>query len=325
LLREFKLIDEKIQLFISFALQHDAGVKKVNDSQDIGNKGVSMDVVLSHASVPSFGREATPELERRPFDQDLWARLESMEIDPPDATTRFQHRLKQYNKWTDEFAGRVTKEYRRFLYLAARAGHPVTPSDTVDQAWHLHLIYTRHYWQELCGKILGLQLHHDPSAGGTVESNKFERQYEQTIASYKAAFGEAPPPDIWPLREPATLGALGKKFLVAGGTVVGNCAQGGQHGSAHLRRDCRDHRLPLCRDRCAQPRQARRWLRGGGKRWSRCRGRLLRLEWRRWRRWRLRYRRWWWLRRRRLRRLGAMCGTRLVVLFYRHVLFRLPR
>lgn len=180
-----------------------------------------MNMVLSRAPVRSFGREVAPELERCPFDQDLWTRLETMEIDPPDATTRFRHRLRQYNKWTDDFAARVTREYRRFLYLAARAGHPVTPSDTVDQAWHLHLIYTRHYWEELCGKILGLQLHHEPSAGGTVESNKFGRQYEQTIESYKAAFGEAPPKDIWPVREPATLGALGTKFLVAGGTVVG--------------------------------------------------------------------------------------------------------
>jgi hypothetical protein len=197
------------------------GVKKGIKSQVIGKKGViAMDMILSRPSVPSFGREAAPELERRPFDQDLWARLETMEIDPPDATTRFHHRLKQYNKWTDKFAARVTKEYRRFLYLAARAGHPVTPSDTVDQAWHLHLIYTRHYWQELCGEIMGLQLHHEPSAGGTVESKKFERQYEQTIESYKATFGEAPPADIWPVRAPAKLGALGKKFLVAGGTLV---------------------------------------------------------------------------------------------------------
>jgi hypothetical protein len=179
-----------------------------------------MEMTLSRASVPSIGREATPELERRPFDQDLWARLEAMEIDPPEATTRFHHRLRQYNKWTDEFATRVTREYRRFLYLAARAGHPVTPSDTVDQAWHLHLIYTRHYWQELCDNILGEQLHHEPSAGGIVESNRFERQYEQTIESYKATFGEAPPVDIWPVREPAKLDALGKKFLVAGGALV---------------------------------------------------------------------------------------------------------
>ena len=164
---------------------------------------------------------APPQLGLHPFDKVLWAQLETMEIDPPDATTRFHHRLKQYNKWTDEFAGRVTKEYRRFLYLAARARHPVTPSDTVDQAWHLHLIYTRHYWEELCGKILGLQLHHEPSAGGAVESSKFGRQYEQTLESYKAAFGETPPADIWPVRKPAKPGTHGKKFLVAGAAVVG--------------------------------------------------------------------------------------------------------
>jgi len=181
-----------------------------------------MDMILSRTS--SFARpsaEATPQLELCPFDKVLWARLESMEIDPPDAMTRFHHRLKQYNKWTDEFAGRVTKEYRRFLYLAARARHPVTPSDTVDQAWHLHLIYTQHYWEELCGKILGLQLHHEPSAGGAVASSKFEHQYEQTIESYQAAFGEAPPADIWPVRKPAKPGTPGKKLLVAGATVVG--------------------------------------------------------------------------------------------------------
>jgi hypothetical protein len=164
---------------------------------------------------------APPQSELNPFDKVLWAQLETMEIDPPDATTRFHHRLKQYNRWTDEFAGRVTKEYRRFLYLAARARHPVTPSDTVDQAWHLHLIYTRHYWEELCGKILGLQLHHEPSAGGAVESSKFGRQYEQTLESYKATFGETPPADIWPVRKPAKPGTRGKKFLVAGAAVVG--------------------------------------------------------------------------------------------------------
>jgi hypothetical protein len=181
-----------------------------------------MNMILTQTSgVAQRSTTALPQLELRPFDKVLWARLETMEIDPPDATTRFHHRLKQYNKWTDVFAGRVNKEYRRFLYLAARASHPVTPSDTVDQAWHLHLIYTRHYWEELCGKILGLQLHHEPSAGGKVESSKFERQYEQTIESYQAAFGEAPPTDIWPVRKPAKPGSRGKKFLVAGATAVG--------------------------------------------------------------------------------------------------------
>src|SRR5262249_5321759 len=42
-----------------------------------------------------------------------------------------------------------------------------------------------------------------------------------TIESYRAAFGETPPADIWPERKPAKPGTPGKKFLVAGATVGG--------------------------------------------------------------------------------------------------------
>src|SRR6516164_11583910 len=48
-------------------LRHDAGVMKVIKSQDIGNKGViAMDMILSRASVPSFGREANPRVGAAP-------------------------------------------------------------------------------------------------------------------------------------------------------------------------------------------------------------------------------------------------------------------
>ena len=33
-----------------------------------------------------------------------------------------------------ELARRVIREYKRFTFLAMEAGHPVTPSDPVDQA-----------------------------------------------------------------------------------------------------------------------------------------------------------------------------------------------
>ena len=66
------------------------------------------------------------------------------------------------SKYTD----RVIEEYRKFLYLLASAGHPVTPSDQVDQAWHLHLTYTRSYWEDLCEKTIGKPLHHGPTKGG---------------------------------------------------------------------------------------------------------------------------------------------------------------
>jgi uncharacterized protein (TIGR04222 family) len=81
------------------------------------------------------------------------------------------------------------------------AGHPVTPSVQVDEAWHLHLTFTRSYWVRLCGQVLGRPLHHDPTRGGDDESAKFHEQYERTLASYRKAFGQSPPADIWPPAE----------------------------------------------------------------------------------------------------------------------------
>jgi hypothetical protein len=39
LFRKLKLIDQKFQLFTSYAMRNDAGAKKENNGQDIGNKG----------------------------------------------------------------------------------------------------------------------------------------------------------------------------------------------------------------------------------------------------------------------------------------------
>lgn len=128
----------------------------------------------------------------------LWQALAAMRIEPAGATRTFGSRLALENGWDARFASRVEAEYRRFLYLAARADGEVTPSDAVDQAWHLHLSYTRHYWDVLCGEILKRSLHHGPSAGGAAEAARYHRQYEATRALYAATFGAAPPADIWP-------------------------------------------------------------------------------------------------------------------------------
>ncbi len=85
---------------------------------------------------------------------ELWQRLEAFELNDSEADFCFSTRLAQENGWSEAFARRVIREYKRFLYLAKSAGHPVTPSDQVDQAWHLHLCYTRSYWNELCANVL---------------------------------------------------------------------------------------------------------------------------------------------------------------------------
>ena len=128
---------------------------------------------------------------------DLWDRLLAFDLDGA-AQFSFSHRLARDNGWSIAFAQRVALEYKRFLYLAATCGHPVTPSDEVDQAWHLHLVYTRSYWDDLCGQVLGFALHHGPTKGGVAEGHKFRDWYAQTLQAYQVAFGTAPPADIWP-------------------------------------------------------------------------------------------------------------------------------
>jgi hypothetical protein len=129
--------------------------------------------------------------------QDLLNRIQAFSFDEGDCAFPFGERLARENQWSDMHAERVIREYKRFIFLAMVAGHPVTPSDEVDQVWHLHLLYTRSYWQRFCGEVLGRELHHDPTAGGRDEKSKFEHWYDRTLESYRRVFG-APPQDIWP-------------------------------------------------------------------------------------------------------------------------------
>ena len=91
---------------------------------------------------------------------ELLNRLEAWSLDDSTAVFPFSERLARDNDWSLDYARRVIREYKRFAFLAIVSGHPVTPSDQVDQAWHLHLLYTRCYWDDFCGEILGKPLHH---------------------------------------------------------------------------------------------------------------------------------------------------------------------
>lgn len=128
----------------------------------------------------------------------LLASIEALAIDPPGAPATFVDRLATQNGWTRSRAAAVDREYRRFLYLAATGDAPVTPSDAVDQAWHLHLSYTRSYWNDLCATVLGRPLHHGPTEGGPDEALRYRRQYQATLDRYVEVFGAAPPVSIWP-------------------------------------------------------------------------------------------------------------------------------
>ncbi|MGB3493458.1 MAG: hypothetical protein WBA57_12060 [Elainellaceae cyanobacterium] len=129
---------------------------------------------------------------------ELYERIQAFSLDRAEAQLSFRQRLAHDNGWPIEYAQSVIEEYKKFTFLAIIAEHPVTPSDQVDQAWHLHLAYTRSYWEEFCPHVLQAPLHHDPTLGGSDESQKFDDWYNQTLESYTQFFGEAPPDKIWP-------------------------------------------------------------------------------------------------------------------------------
>jgi uncharacterized protein (TIGR04222 family) len=131
----------------------------------------------------------------------LWQRICDFQIDGDGVTFTFAQRLARENGWSLTFAERVVDEYKRFIFMAMVAGHEVTPSDEVDEAWHLHLTYTRSYWDGLCRGVLGKPLHHIPTRGGPSERARHVAQYERTLATYEKYFRHGAPPDIWPLAE----------------------------------------------------------------------------------------------------------------------------
>ncbi len=127
---------------------------------------------------------------------DLWARLEAFEFDKGTGSAPFSVKLARAEGWSAGFAARVIEEYRRFLYLTQVSDRQVTPSQIVDAAWHMHLTFTRDYWEDLCPNVIGKAVHHQPCAGEE-EMPRYRDQFAATKVLYEAEFGSEPPAEIW--------------------------------------------------------------------------------------------------------------------------------
>ncbi len=133
-----------------------------------------------------------------PDQQQLWRQVKDFDLDVQGARFSFTDRLARENDWSLAFSLRVVMEYKRFMFLICMADHPLTPSDEVDQAWHLHLLYTESYWKDFCDNTLGRSIHHGPTKGGQSEKEKFNDWYGATKELYQTFFKKEPPADIWP-------------------------------------------------------------------------------------------------------------------------------
>ncbi|TDH18513.1 hypothetical protein EXU57_23230 [Segetibacter sp. 3557_3] len=133
-----------------------------------------------------------------PANSVLWTKIQQFNFDEPGSQIRFVDKLASKNNWSAAYAERVIEEYRKFIFLCCISPTGASPSQAVDEAWHLHLTYTRSYWINLCKNTLGIDLHHNPSKGGEQEYVRHQQWYKDTLAFYEQAFGTVPPGDIWP-------------------------------------------------------------------------------------------------------------------------------
>ncbi len=127
---------------------------------------------------------------------DLWARLRAFEFDKGTGSAPFSVKLARAEGWSTDFTKQVIEEYRRFLYLTQVSDRQVTPSQIVDAAWHMHLTFTRDYWEDLCPNVIGKAVHHQPCAGEE-EMPRYRDQFAATKSLYEAEFGGEPPVEIW--------------------------------------------------------------------------------------------------------------------------------
>ncbi|MDF1697595.1 MAG: hypothetical protein P1U56_17250 [Saprospiraceae bacterium] len=127
----------------------------------------------------------------------LWTKIQNFEIDDPSSSFTFTDRLSRENAWGLAYSIRAIMEYKKFIFLIAISDQSLTPSDQVDQVWHLHLLYTQSYWIEFCKDLLQMEIHHGPTKGKE-EKTLFKDQYRATLELYQSMFEVSPPKDLWP-------------------------------------------------------------------------------------------------------------------------------
>jgi uncharacterized protein (TIGR04222 family) len=115
----------------------------------------------------------------------------------PALQRRFRQQLAERTGWNAERCARAIQEYLRFCAVALRLGGRAAPSAAVDQVWHLHLTWTRDYWDDFCPRCLGFAFHHQPARGLPGERETLRLAYAETLHAYEAEFG-TPEPAWWP-------------------------------------------------------------------------------------------------------------------------------
>ena len=111
--------------------------------------------------------------------------------------TLVRNRLVQQGLLPEEWVDLAILEFRRYLALRLRSPEPVMMlSAVVDEVWHQSILFTRLY-ADLCQRIFGHFLHHDPEMRPITDPSAEWRVFEER---YTAMFGT--PGALWQAWQP---------------------------------------------------------------------------------------------------------------------------
>jgi len=99
---------------------------------------------------------------------------------------------KEYS-WDASFAGKVVYEYKRFIYLKSLDSN-CYPSDSIDQFWQLHILFTENY-SRFCIENFGKFVHHIPDM--SLDKKARKERIGRTIKLYMLTFPSVTYPDVW--------------------------------------------------------------------------------------------------------------------------------
>jgi hypothetical protein len=104
------------------------------------------------------------------------------------------------NKYSKSLSEYLCEEYSRFMTMAYFTNNSLTPSEEIDQVWHLHQCETALY-RDFCKQVYNKFIPHLPTSGGSEEDSKFLAYYENTLEFYRFLFKQNPIRAFWPVPE----------------------------------------------------------------------------------------------------------------------------
>jgi len=124
----------------------------------------------------------------------LWLKLNMMNAQGMQAFAPVMQMMEKQMGANAEMAARVIEEYRKFLFLAMRAGHQVIPPGLINDVWMMHMQNTQNFWEQLSQMMT-----ERPAVGGmdAKTMGSVAEAWTQTLQSYEKFFGTKPPTDIW--------------------------------------------------------------------------------------------------------------------------------